>query len=58
MTQDLQRCQDDAMMLHDMETLSALPALCEGNPAVTGGSPQKRASNVGFDNFSDFGLNS
>ena len=26
---------------HQMETFSALPALCEGNPPVTGGSPRK-----------------
>ena len=31
---------------HDMEMLSALLALCEGNPPVTGGFPSQRASNV------------
>ena len=30
----------------DMETLSALLALCEGNPPFTGGFPSQRASNV------------
>ena len=32
---------------HQMETFSALLALCEGNPPVTGGLPL-RASNVGL----------
>ena len=31
---------------HDMETHSALLALCEGNPPFTGGFPSQRASNV------------
>ena len=31
---------------HDKETLSALQALCEGNPPVTGGFPSQRASNT------------
>ena len=30
----------------DMETLSALLALCEGNPPVTGGFPSQRSSNA------------
>ena len=33
---------------HDMETLSALLALCEGNPTVIGGFPSRRASNADF----------
>ena len=32
---------------HTMETVSALLALCEGNPPVTGGFPSQTASNVG-----------
>ena len=36
---------------HDMEALSALQALCEGNPPVTGGFPSQRASDAGFDAF-------
>ena len=32
--------------LHDMETLPALLALCEGNPPMTGGFPSQRASIV------------
>ena len=31
---------------HDMDTLSALLALCEGNPPVTGGFLSQRASNA------------
>ena len=38
---------------HDMETLSLLLALCEGNPPVTGGFPSQRASNMSFDVFFD-----
>ena len=33
---------------HDMEMLSSLLALCEGNPPVTGGFPPQRASNAGL----------
>ena len=33
---------------HDMETVSTLPALCEGNPPVTVGFPSQKASYVGF----------
>ena len=36
---------------HHMETLSALLALCEGNPPVTGGFPSQKASNTGFGVF-------
>ena len=36
----------DAWWGHDIETLSALLALCVGNPPVTGGFPSQRASNV------------
>ena len=42
---------------HHMETLSALPALCEGNPLVTGGFPSQRASSTGFVVFFDVSLN-
>ena len=31
---------------HGMETLSALLALCEGNPLVTGGFPSHKVNNV------------
>ena len=31
---------------HQVETFSALPALCDGNPPVTGGFPSQRASNT------------
>ena len=34
---------------HDMGTISALLALCEGNPPVTGGFPSQTASIAGFD---------
>ena len=34
---------------HDMKTFSALLALCEGNPPVTGGFPSQKISKVGFD---------
>ena len=37
---------------HQMETPSALLALCEGNPPVTGGFPSQRASNVDRWHFS------
>ena len=35
--------------LHEMETISMLLALCEGNAPVTGGFPSQRASNAAFD---------
>ena len=35
----------------DLDSFSALPALCEGNPPVTGGFPLQRASKAGFDVF-------
>ena len=34
---------------HGMETFSALLALCEGEPPVTGGFSSQRASDAGFD---------
>ena len=34
-----------------METLSALEALCEGNPPVTGEFPSQRVVYAGFDVF-------
>ena len=36
----------------DMEVLSTLLALCEGNPLVTSGFPSQRASNAEHDSFS------
>ena len=36
---------------HQMETFSALLALCEGNPAVTGGFPSQRSVTRSFDVF-------
>ena len=42
---------------HQMETVSASLALCEGNPSDTGGFPSQRASNAGFDIFFDVSLN-
>ena len=33
---------------HEMEALSTLLALCEGNPPLTGGFPSQRVSNVGL----------
>ena len=40
-----------------METLSALLALCEGNPPVTGGFPSQRPVTRSFDIFCDLRLN-
>ena len=37
--------------------LSALLALCEGNPPVTGGFPSQRASDTGFDVYFDASQN-
>ena len=42
---------------HDMEMLSALLALCDGKPLVTGGFPSQRASNISFGVFFDVSLN-
>ena len=36
-----------------METFSALLALCEGNPPVTGGFPTQKPATRSFDVFSD-----
>ena len=36
---------------HQMETFSALLALCEGNPSVTGGFPSQRPVTRSFDVF-------
>ena len=36
---------------HQMETFSALPALCQGNPSVTGGFPSQRPAKRSFDVF-------
>ena len=41
---------------HEMEIFSAILALCEGNPPVTGGFPSERASNAGFGVFCDVSL--
>ena len=42
---------------HRMETFSALLALCEGNPPVTGGFPSQRPVTRNFDVFVDLRLN-
>ena len=42
---------------HQMETISALLALCEGNPMVTDGFPSKRPLERNFDVFFDLRLN-
>ena len=42
---------------HGMEMLSALLALCEGNPQVTGGFPPHMVSNAPFDVFFNVSLN-
>ena len=42
---------------HQMETFSALLALCEGNPSVTGGFPSLRTVTRRFDVFFDLRLN-
>ena len=41
---------------HQVETISALLALCEGNSPVIGGFPLQRASNTGFDVLFDVSL--
>ena len=40
-----------------METFAALLALCEGNPAATGGLPLWRPATRSFDAFFDLRLN-
>ena len=42
---------------HQMENFSALLALCEGNPPVTGGFPSQRPVTRSFDVFFDQRLN-
>ena len=42
---------------HQMETFSALLALCEGNPLVTSGFPSQRLVTWSFDVFFDLRLN-
>ena len=42
---------------HQMETFSALLALCEGNPPVTSGFPSQRPVTWSFDAFFDLHLN-
>ena len=42
---------------HQMETFSALLALCEGNPPVTGGFPSQRSVTRSFDDFFHLRLN-
>ena len=39
-----------------METLSALLALCEGNPPITDGFPLQKATSAGFGAFFDNSL--
>ena len=43
--------------LHQMDTFSALPALCERNTPVTGGFPSQRPVTQSFDVFFDLRLN-
>ena len=52
-------CMPDcsAWWRHQMETFSALLALCEGNPPVTGGFPSQRSATESFDVFFDLRLN-
>ena len=38
-------------MRHQLETVSALVALCKGNPPVTSGFPSQMVSNADFDVF-------
>ena len=45
------------LVCHDMETLSALLALCEGNPLVTIGFHSQRASNANLWCFFNVDLN-
>ena len=47
----------NAWWRHQMETFSALLALCEGNPPVTGGPPSQRPVTRRFDVFFDLRLN-
>ena len=42
---------------YEMETFSALLALCEGNPQVTGGFPSQKPLTQSIDNFFDLRLN-
>ena len=42
---------------HQMDTFSALPALCERNPPVTDGFPSQRPGTRSFDVFFDLRLN-
>ena len=42
---------------HQMETFSALQALCEGNPSITGGLSSQRPVTRSFDVFFDLCLN-
>ena len=43
--------------LHNMDTPSALLALCEGNPLVTGGCPMQRTGKAGFNDLFVVSLN-
>ena len=47
----------DTLWRHQMKTFSALLALCEGNPPVTGGFPSQRPVTRSFDVFCDLCLN-
>ena len=47
----------DSWWRHQMDTFSALLALCEGNPSVTGGFPSQRPVTRSFDVFFDLLLN-
>ena len=47
----------NAWWRYQMETFSALLALCEGNPPVTGGFPSQRPVTRSFDVYFDLCLN-
>ena len=59
-SQHCDRCWPSTIMSrwrHQMETFSALLALCEGNPPATGGFPSQRSVTRSFDVFFDESLN-
>ena len=50
-------CYFTTWWCHDIETLSALPIICEGNPLVIGGFHPVNASNMGLDAYFVVSLN-
>ena len=50
---DIGPCLENTWWRHQMEMFSALLALCEGNPPVTGGLPSQRPVTQNFDVFFD-----